>query len=778
MSKKAFITSVDAFPGAGKTHYFKSTALRCLTEDHPTHVLVYAAPTKILCEEVLASLTASLTKLKRLDLLSRIHTAWMNQDMVAEQSMLKLFSDRSFSSTDIFKVSENLNVFLGTKTFEEAYPKLAKVKDVRKLGPLQVGSIIITTHAAFNCVRNVPTLHKTWVFFDEARSCVGLKDQIVIPKPFAKIFLLLFGAYWLPDKDGKIIRDDNSKLVELRNTPTAEEVRTEIAKERERFLKNGDHQSLEISMDQRSSKGIGYLQKKMAALEPKRTSIHLLTTDEATFLSTAPKSKSSPHTISIYPFHKPTGLFENYDRVTILSAFFADSQMYHSLKETYRVVSLINQNENHRKMFEEHPWLRQAWKDCKSVRGRDSLLKENTWKRLRIVPLLTSPMDYDHEDVVEVPEEASTRELRKFSPSERLTKQTLNNGMLVDRPTLLAVSEMINGEFKLPWDSWKTIEQVWLYWFIMERGVPFNEQEVFDVRMRAAYARAWEARIHRPFKEVLPRLYSLLKPFMFDPKSGEIMFPGWKLARIALRYSKLYGANKPPLMIVNALGGKVVNYMPAKDSRGSENFWQQALVANTTAKLRAKFGTKFEIPKTPKLNGLNKWQDNDHLVHLAAMNPTNENVSLFKKLLPSYDAVSDFLLENLIQTLYRTSLRDPNADESRLVYLYVTHTAVSDLLVKKIKNPLTLSNPLGLNFKTSMEELRFKSDLNRVERNLRISKTKTLHTEPEKKVMGNIMAKIAYYRKIKETKGERTQKQEEAYQALRKQLLSLRTKKG
>jgi hypothetical protein len=91
----------------------------------------------------------------------------------------------------------------------------------------------------------------------------------------------------------------------------------------------------------------------------------------------------------------------------------------------------------------------------------------------------------------------------------------------------------------------------------------------------------------------------------------------------------------------------------------------------------------FEIPPSPSLYGINTYKDLNAFAHLAALNPSPDLVKLYKAVLPGYDVDLDHSIDNLVQMLYRTSLRIPELKNP--VLLIVTHKATSDLLAKKLK---------------------------------------------------------------------------------------------
>jgi hypothetical protein len=89
------------------------------------------------------------------------------------------------------------------------------------------------------------------------------------------------------------------------------------------------------------------------------------------------------------------------------------------------------------------------------------------------------------------------------------------------------------------------------------------------------------------------------------------------------------------------------------------------------------------IPPSNRLHGINLYSEVNAFVHLAALNPSPQLISFYKVLLgPEYDIDQDHSIENLVQMLYRTSLR--NADAKSKVLMIVPYKAQAELLQAKI----------------------------------------------------------------------------------------------
>lgn len=72
---------------------------------------------------------------------------------------------------------------------------------------------------------------------------------------------------------------------------------------------------------------------------------------------------------------------------------------------------------------------------------------------------------------------------------------------------------------------------------------------------------------------------------------------------------------------------------------------------------------KVEVLQQVLLHGLNKYKDRNTVIHLAALNPSPSIVQFYKSYIPEYNYDADYTIDNVVQTLYRTSLRDPASTE-------------------------------------------------------------------------------------------------------------------
>lgn len=118
-------------------------------------------------------------------------------------------------------------------------------------------------------------------------------------------------------------------------------------------------------------------------------------------------------------------------------------------------------------------------------------------------------------------------------------------------------------------------------------------------------------------------------------------------------------------------------------------YWQRELAKQLYVRSKER---KFFIPQSNKLHGINLYSGVNAFVHLAALNPAPQLISFYKMLLgPAYDIDQDHSIENLVQMLYRTSLRVVGNKDP--VLMIVPYKAQAELLQTKIgTRPFTYIN--------------------------------------------------------------------------------------
>ncbi|MDR8054232.1 hypothetical protein [Burkholderia cenocepacia] len=289
------ICYVNALPGAGKTHTFVNHVALPHIVNGANSVLVYAAPTDCLIDQTEKNLIEVLKK-RGIDHRNRIirissTTARANGSRVAQ---------------------DFLTALTGAAATEEraAYPAVAD------------GSIILCTH---ECIARLPralmmrrALDRVVLVYDEARAC--LQDNYSLKLPEA-LYAHLTEPKVHTTKDGKRYR---CALI----TSTAASSETSRAA---------------LGLWQWTHKGVAVptvddLRELMPRVKNDRiTRAYAFlqnVADSALDVYVSIKQQKKTNEYIAYNVFSPANMFEGFNRVLILSAFFESSQMYHFLNES------------------------------------------------------------------------------------------------------------------------------------------------------------------------------------------------------------------------------------------------------------------------------------------------------------------------------------------------------------------------------------------------------------------------------------------------------------
>lgn len=614
---------VDAMPGSGKTELFVRTAASLLSERTPTTNLVYVAPTiRLLVEAYLRVLRHPLYPKGTH---RRIH-------LVASPGIVYSTLENNLHPT-LHKGSPavTLNELLGLVDPSEGVPSV---------DPIEPGSIILTTHESFVRVNyedlsgnNFAILRRTDVIFDEARHCI-LESRVLRDVSnealtnIAKSFRLdLINPPTTVPKE----KASSWCVYSITEAPTRERLRETFG------VKNWGS----------IPKAVRELRSAVAACDSGRAGVYVLSGARIKTVSASPNKDA---VVSLFTVLRPTGLFDHYRDVILTSAFFKDSQMYHFLKmDGNTFVDLKGSGD---------PKLRRVY-------ARDAKLRSNLSDRLRVGVLLT---------------DGNAKHQRK-EYRNLLTSSLLENGMVCPLKLQLHAKEFVSKDLA----SSKVISRAY-YKASVSRSAAFN-------RTIQKYAQ--------------PPLWVLLKESLRileeQTELGTISRPsgpsdhdnltllvinvankvwGWKSDRIPYSYvvRKLYADGQ----IHNRVSTSAFDDVYTKEA-------QQAM--DTTPPDTAEFladalyvgspNRRFVIPSSNRLHGINLYKSVRSFVHLAALNPTPQLISFYRAVLGGeYDVDQDHSIENLVQMLYRTNLRDPKASDP--VVMIVPYATQAHLLRSKV----------------------------------------------------------------------------------------------
>lgn len=296
---------------------------------------------------------------------------------------------------------------------------------------------------------------------------------------------------------------------------------------------------------------------------------------------------------------RPSSIFEGYGRVIVMSAYFTHSQMYHLL---------LNAHVGHQRgeqIFNLVPY-----KASDVFQRMSDLITENSLRNLRVGALL------------------------KDTRSGKLTSTFLSSGMVVT-PKLQEA--------------------------LIERG-QLKKAEV----IKCAFEKLPVPGLTEKENKVL---WACANPPLFS--LHRIAFEALTNAKVetALCFTNAFGSNSTGA-IYKVGKEKVINtvdFMQTvplslmrdayKPQRKYVTKPMQMHLAEATAR---RF---FVIPKSTSVLGLNSYDHLKAFVHLAALNPKPAVARVLKRVLPNYEPDLDYSISNIIQTMYRTSLRNPDSKE-------------------------------------------------------------------------------------------------------------------
>lgn len=623
---------VDAMPGAGKTEYFVNQAANLLAKESANYILVYVAPTVVLLRETYRRVAAKASA----ESMARVR-------VVADpKKVVPLFKALDFTPLRD-QPSTALNYLFGLIT-EQQYldVKYASgfVHDLKEHA--QLGTVIMTTHESFARVGRYDTtgqdfalLQRMVVIFDEARKCVIKPRDLKIPRDQWSTLWRSIGVETVESEDPAWRRKNELEPITLAKGDRAQhlfKVTTvqPLSKIKENFgVKKAKMLPSEVRV---------LLEMYRDFAQSGRGSIYILANIQIHELYS-----QSHERISVQVVMRPTSLFDNYQHVILTSAFFTDSQMYHFLKrDGHELISMLDQ-----------PKLSPALKNIKS---RSERLRKSATRRLHVATLIRSEF-YG----------VGKR------PWENLSSYLMSRGMLLP----IGLATEASGHL----DTTKSHDEV-ITELSRATGAQVSNDPKLDKRLReyavpplwlllyesARVIAAWRQK-HKPSK---PR--SLLA--LNTRPNQRFWYPNGVRYLFVVKQFLVHGTMKLKVGYSNS------------DMYESEHQQDVDLVSTKwEARLRAIMydhikTSMFTVPKSPSLHGLNHYSDLTAFTHLAALNPNPTQARFYRMLIPDYNIDQDHSVENLVQTLYRTSLRNPKATEP--VLMIVPYEASAILLAEKI----------------------------------------------------------------------------------------------
>lgn len=609
---------IDAMPGAGKTEYFVDKAARHLKKNGTAALLLYVAPTVQLLMEAQRRIFNKIPdKLRpRAVIVVSSKTEEMNEpknkelNIVVEKPanatnrLLDLISEEEYASTPQTH-GQRLN-FVGVS--------VSKIK------------VLMITHEAFVRIRNLPReamsrsrMPLTSVVFDEARQCIT-KGQVLGHRAW--------GA------DPVVSGHEIESLQKVLTFSRASEISTDLNGRNTAF-----YNIVGMCLNKKTVASVFKVERYTQISKPMRAFLADLKETCAegrnlmTVLLKVKNGKPDLQDSGFTPFTvlRPTELFSGYAEVTLMSALFRDSQMWH-------ILTNYNGNKHVMEDLLGDSYTKRD-QSLRLIKQRHLKNKAMLPQRLVCIPLTTSSRGALSTNQLNtscvLPKELDARiaELSANSPDRGhradMISFVLSGGVLFDDPELTR--------------ELKTYLAPPLWVMIRESHVALRKagckQALLFINSKSPH-RIWEP--------------------------GKIDYI--HLIRDTLRYvaDDTDEHDKQHLTTAEARQTKLI------DPRWFD-FIKKAVHGKN------KF---FITPRTTSVRGLNEYKDHVGYVHLAALNQENIMYSFFGHIMPEYDVDLDNVIDNVLQTLYRTNLRDPDSDSK--IYMVVSNEFAITKLAQKV----------------------------------------------------------------------------------------------
>ena len=626
---------IDAMPGAGKTEYFVNKAAKLL-RDGGDYILVYVAPTARLLHETYRRLQS---KVGYELMLAKVQ-------VVAEPHRVS----EAFHSTPYKVIGDQptvaLNYMFDLITRQQYVDTKYRVGFSHSLqANAQLGHVVMTTHESFVRInRQDQTGHgfallgKMIVVFDEARKCVMQPSDFKIPK------------------------DQWSMLWKSLTVDTVDSETPAFRKKRELppiqlaagVVPHTLYRIKQVEPLKRILEIFGVKLKSLLPPEVKdmlamyreyaetgRGSIYILSTVN---LDEMYEPLASKEKISVQIVMRPTALFDNYQHVILTSAFFTDSQMYHFLKKDgHKLVPMLKP--------------KKLGPALAAIKERSERLRKSAAERLHVATLLNSDM----------PSRPGPKAYK-----ENLTSTLLTTGMVLPR----ALEVQARGAL----DRSLSHREI-VYNLAQVNGPSVSEDPDIDARLRdwavpplwvllfyaAVIVRRWMNKYGKPGQR------SLLTLNVNDKK---VWLPNGTRYLRTVKFTLAHGTLDRKAGHSNS---DVYDDKHLRDSALIPDLWRTRLKESLYDRLKT---STFTVPQSPALHGINRYSKMCAFTHMAALNPSPTQTRFYRMLIPDYDVDQDHSIENLVQTLYRTSLRDPDAADP--VLMVIPYESSARLLATKI----------------------------------------------------------------------------------------------
>lgn len=327
-----------------------------------------------------------------------------------------------------------------------------------------------------------------------------------------------------------------------------------------------------------------------------------------------PLDPGSKHKAYIVGLSRPSSIFEGYGRVIVMSAYFTHSQMYHML---------LNAHVGHQSGAQSFTLV--PYKTSKEFSIQSEAITKNSLEKIRIGALL------------------------KGTRSGRLTAAFLSSGLVVTP----SVNQALKDRAKLK--KAEVIE----YAFSRKEVPGLTDSEN---SMLWACANPPLLALHKLAYEVFSQ----------------------NRIKAALCFTNAVGSSGVGATYKIA-GTKVVDTVDfiksSKYALREERYMEQRRYITEAMQFHLSTAANkivFTVPDSTSVLGLNSYDHLNGYVHLAALNPRPSVARMLKRVLPNYEPDLDYAISNIVQTMYRTSLRKKGSDV-RVVCLVLTEWIIEQI---------------------------------------------------------------------------------------------------
>ncbi|MGF6238277.1 hypothetical protein P3T42_000002 [Paraburkholderia sp. GAS38] len=608
MSTLNLIYFLSAYPGAGKTHAILQAVLSLFREVYPSHIIVVAFPTVVLLEQFLNDILKHSTK--HADKIRIVRAPNDEEKYVQARKHL-----------EHKEIIEQLNaeIIRETTTKQFELHMVGQRGDDYQAGIEMIpnGHVILTTHAAIiNLPSNFKGQQRVHLMFDEARDCLQLESNKSVRIPDA-VYQELRNRYIVANRQPVV--DDECKptgnFFELWTWKSSEPAPSEDR------LRSIWESATKLKWTAARSKPLYEFLQHVANGRL-----------EAWIAFNSSSEEDGEMVFTFNTLLSPAHLFYGFKKVTICSAFFESSQMFHILKHRQSLGFDGYTKEGWIKWNLATPYQDRVELLDANVNGamldpeRVRVIRQGIESRCTLVPLFS---DFPGSDDDERPSHFS------------LSKGHLKDGIVVSPGDYSALhTEYHAHDSKLRWQTryerWHALDE-------NKKRDPHDLLPVPKLKPFLEYARALQ-HTESAFCLIIRKHAKPLKyrPLLFAAMRACKVYDAWNASLPAVHRCK-----KPLLLTTNVM----------YDAKSKRTYDEEFGITRTLGKLIT------YVP--PMQQGINGFMEYQAAAFLATLKLTPSQAALMKHIAPMYDSGLDRTIDACIQFLLRVNVRQAFDDDGK-----------------------------------------------------------------------------------------------------------------